>query len=224
MTNKNKLKSQPKAIIFDMDGVIIDSMPYHFIAWYESLRQFGVRVSCFDVYLKEGERWDKTLNHLLIRSGCLPTPVLLKKIFSLRQKIFKKYFKRFIFNDVMELLACLKGKGYLLGLVTGTPLREVERILPVSIRSLFDHIVAGDQVKEGKPHPEPYLKAARSLKVAPKECVVIENAPLGIESAKRAHMFCIALTTSLSREYLSGADMVLNELKEISGFIDSRCL
>jgi beta-phosphoglucomutase len=224
VNNRKKLKSRPKAIIFDMDGVIIDSMPYHFIAWYESLGEFGVRVSCFDVYLKEGERWDKTLNHLLIRAGRLPTPVLLKKIFSLRQRIFKRYFKRFIFKDVMELLTCLKRKGYLLGLVTGTPLREVERILPVSIRRLFDHIVAGDQVKEGKPHPEPYLKAAGSLQVKPQECVVIENAPFGIESAKRANMFCIALTTSLPREYLSGADMVLNELKEISGFIDSRCL
>ncbi len=223
VNNKKKLKSQPKAIIFDMDGVIIDSMPYHFIAWYESLGQFGVRVSCFDVYLKEGERWDKTLNHLLINAGRLPTPVLLKKIFSLRQKIFKKYFKRFIFKDVMGLLICLKKKGYLLGLVTGTPLREVERILPVSIRRLFDHVVAGDQVKEGKPHPEPYLKAAKALKVKPQECVVIENAPLGIKSAKRAHMFCIALTTSLPHEYLKGADAVFCEFKEISSFIDSSC-
>ncbi|MFA6216854.1 MAG: HAD family phosphatase [Candidatus Omnitrophota bacterium] len=223
MSIKNKLKSRPKAIIFDMDGVIIDSMPYHFIAWYEALRQFGVRVSCFDVYLKEGERWDKTLNHLLFRAERQPTPDLLKEIFSLRQKIFRKYFKRFIFKDVVELLSCLKKKGYLLGLVTGTPRREIERILPVPIRRLFDHVVAGDQVKEGKPHPEPYLKAAKSLKVKPKECVVIENAPFGIESAKRAHMFCIALTTSLPREYLRGADMVVNELKEISRSLDLSC-
>ena len=218
-----KLKFKPKAIIFDMDGVIVDSMPYHFLAWYEALRPWGVRVSCFDVYSREGERWDKTLKSLLRRTKIKPREEVLGEIFSARQKIFKNNFKRFIFKGVEEFLLCLKGKGYLLGLVTGTPDREIKEILPQRIEGLFDTIIAGNQVKHGKPHPEPYLKAALSLGLRPKECVVVENAPLGIESAKRAGMFCIALATSLPEEYLREADIVVNELEEIIGIIDKSC-
>ena len=74
------LNFKPRAIIFDMDGVIVDSMPYHFIAWYEALRPFGVRVSCFDVFSREGERWDKTLIELLKASGIKPSKMILNKI------------------------------------------------------------------------------------------------------------------------------------------------
>lgn len=212
-----------KAVIFDMDGVIVDSMPYHFIAWYETLRPFGIRVSCFDVYSKEGERWDRTLKDLLKRESITVSRHTLKKIFSSRQRIFKKNFKRFIFKGAYDLLLCLKKRRYILGLVTGTPLNEVEKILPLRIRKLFDSIVAGDQVKKGKPHPEPYLKIARVLRIRPADCVVIENAPFGVESAKKAGMFCIALTTGLPKPYLKDADVVAEKLQDIPGIVDKYC-
>ncbi|MDD4939167.1 MAG: HAD family phosphatase [Candidatus Omnitrophica bacterium] len=221
---RKRLKFKPKAVIFDMDGVIIDSMPYHFIAWYESLRSLGVRVSCLDIYKNEGERWDKTLKGLLAGSGINPAPGVLKKIFFNRQKIFKKYFRRFIFKGTRECLECLRKKGYLLGMVTGTPGVEVKRILPESLRKIFHCVVTGEQVKQGKPHPEPYLRAANILNVRPKECVVVENAPLGIESAKKAGMFCVALSTGLPPEYLKGADMVLGELNELGLVIERVCV
>jgi beta-phosphoglucomutase len=216
-------KRRPKAIIFDMDGVIVDSMPYHFLAWYEALRPFGIRVSCFDVYTKEGERWEKSLKDFLKRAGVEPTSARLKKIFLLRQRIFKRYFKRFIFKGAEEFLACLKNRNYLLGLVTGTPMDELKEILPLRIYNLFDYAVTGDHVKRGKPHPDPYLKAAKGLGLRPRECIVVENAPLGIESAKRAGMFCVALTTSLPREYLKRADVVVDSLEDITGIIDKSC-
>jgi HAD superfamily hydrolase (TIGR01509 family) len=214
---------KPKAIIFDMDGVIVDSMPYHFLAWYEALRPWGVRISCFDVYSKEGERWEKTLKYLLTKAKIKATPQVLKKIFSQRQKIFRRYFKRSIFKGTEEFLYCLKRKGYLLGLVTGTPYVEVRAILPQRIRGLFDSIITGNEVKNGKPHPEPYIKAALELNVQVSQCVVVENAPLGITSAKSAGMHCIAITTSLPREYLKGADIVVNDLRQIPGIIDKSC-
>lgn len=218
-----KISLKPKAVIFDMDGVIVDSMPYHFLAWYEALMAWGIRVTCFDVYSKEGERWDVTLKSLLGDAGIKPAPELLKRIFSLRQRIFKKYFKCFIFKGAQDFLFCLKNNGYLLALVTGTPTQEIKRILPKKIRGLFDACIAGNQVKRGKPHPEPYLKASLALGVKPAECIVVENAPLGIESAKRAGMFCIAVTTSLPKEFLSSADMVVSRLDEIFGVIDKTC-
>ncbi len=214
-----KLKIRPRAIVFDMDGVIVDSMPYHFIAWYEALRPWGVRVSCFEVYAQEGERWETTLKGLLKREKIKPTQKILSAIFSLRQKIFKRYFKRYIFHGAYELLVDLRRQGFILGLVTGSPLNEIRRILPVKLLKLFTAVVAGNQVKNGKPHPEPYLRAARLLQLSPKECLVIENAPFGIISAKRAGMACIAVSTSLPKEYLSGADIVVSQLNQISSFI-----
>jgi beta-phosphoglucomutase len=217
-----RLKGKVRAVVFDMDGVIVDSMPYHFLAWYEALRPLGVRVSCFDVYSKEGERWDKSLKDFLRHAKIKPTRKILKQIFLLRQKIFRKYFKRLLFKGAEEFLNCLKEK-YRLGLVTGTPTVELNRILPKRVKRLFESIVAGDHVKKGKPHPAPYLQAAKNLGVLPRECMVVENAPYGIESAKRAGMFCVAVTTSLPKEYLKKADIVVENLEEISGIIDRGC-
>ncbi|MDD3344960.1 MAG: HAD family phosphatase [Candidatus Omnitrophica bacterium] len=214
-----KFKIKPEAVIFDMDGVIVDSMPYHFIAWYEALRPWGVRVSCFEVYAQEGERWETTLKGLLAREKIKPSHRLLKEIFSLRQKIFKRYFKRHIFCGAYELLEELKKRGFLLGLVTGSPLNEIKRILPARMRRLFASVVAGNQVKNGKPHPEPYLTAARLLGVRPQNCLVVENAPFGISSAKKAGMACVAVSTSLPREYLSEADAVVDRLSRITDHI-----
>ena len=205
-----------------MDGVLIDSMPYHFLAWYEALRPYGVRVSCFDVYSKEGEKWSKTLKDLFTQSGIKPTPRLLNEVFCKRQKVFKRLFKRYIFSGAAELLSFLSKQGYRLGLVTGTPKNEVNTILPRNIISKLEIIVAGDQIKRGKPSPDPYLKAACLFGLKPRECLVVENAPLGIRSAKKAGMFCVAVTTSLPKEYLKEADLIIDKLGDIPNLL-SRC-
>ena len=179
------------------------------------LRRHGVRINLFDVFAKEGERWEKSLKMFLRCAGLKPTKKLMRKIFAERQKIFKQHFKRYIFSGSAELIRCLKGQGYRLGLVTGTPFRDVKKILPRAIYACFDVIVGGDSIRRGKPHPEPYLKAARRLKAKPQECLVVENAPLGIASAKKAGMFCVALTTSLPREYLKTADCVVGSFDDI---------
>jgi beta-phosphoglucomutase len=218
-----KIKQRPQAILFDMDGVIVDSMPYHYLAWYESLRPLGIRVSVFEVYLREGERWDKSLKDFLAHAGMHPSSRMLAKIFKLRQKIFRYYFKRRIFEGAEEFLRCLKNKGYILGLVTGTPMVEVKKILPSKLKGLFSVLVTGEMVKFGKPHPAPYLKAAELLGLKPRECLVVENAPLGIRSAKAAGMFCVAITTSLPKSYLKQADIIVDRLEEITGVIEKSC-
>lgn len=218
-----KLNFKPRAVVFDMDGVIVDSMPYHFISWYEALRPLGIRVNCFEIYAKEGEKWEKTLTEFLARAHIPPSKILLNRVFETRRKIFDKYFKRFIFKDAEAILNCLKDRGYTLALVTGTNSREVAKILPAGMRQVFDVIVAGDKVRRGKPYPDPYLKAAKELKLKPSECVVIENAPYGVKSAKSAGMFCIALTTSLPASYLSEADMIIERLDKITTIIDKAC-
>lgn len=209
------MKNKYKAIIFDMDGVIVDSMPYHYISWFETLKPYGISITAFDIYEREGEMWQKSLVDLFRLSGVKAGPKLFNKLIGIKKALFKKYFKRHIFSGAGEILRCIKKSGYRLALVTGTPINEVKKILSKSTVSLFDSIVAGDQVKLGKPDPEPYLKAAKKMKIAPKDCAVVENAPLGIESAKRAGMFCFAVTTSLPRHYLRKADVIVARLEEI---------
>jgi beta-phosphoglucomutase len=214
-----KIRRTVRAVIFDMDGVIVDSMPYHFLSWYEALIPYGIRVSCFDVYCREGERWDKTLRELFRGAGIKAGNKIFQDVLTRKNKLFNRYFKRFIFSGARELLVGLKKKGYALGLVTGTPAAEIKKILPSGIRALFDCIIAGDQVKKGKPDPEPYLRAALALNLPAGNCMVVENAPLGIESAKSAGMFCVALTTSLPKEYLSQADAIAGQLDEIASLV-----
>ncbi|MGA2090756.1 MAG: HAD family phosphatase [Endomicrobiales bacterium] len=213
---RHALPRKPEAILFDMDGVIVDSMPYHFISWYEALRPYDVSVTCFDVYKREGENWEKALRALWRPSGRPLTPAIAQDILKAKNALFKQYFKRTIFHCVEDILPCLHSQGYKLALVTGTTHKEMLSILPAALRNLFSTIVTGDMVRRGKPFPDPYLAAAKKINLLPKQCVVVENAPYGIRAAKAAGMFCIALTTSLPAEYLVRADIVINTIKDIT--------
>jgi beta-phosphoglucomutase len=210
--------SKIRALLFDMDGVIVDSMPYHFFAWYEALKKYGVTVNTQDIYEHEGEKWEITLKYHLVQNN-LPTDLPFRqKIFNYRQKLFRKIFRRHIMPGIPELLQELKTQKYQLGLVSGTPSGDMPQLLSKPLLRLFDCAVGGDLVAHSKPHPEPYRAAAQKLARRPAECLVIENAPLGIRSAKAARMRCLAVTTSLPANYLrkAGADRVcgIKDLRE----------
>jgi len=205
------LRRKFKAMLFDMDGVIMDSMPYHFISWFELLRQYNVRINPMFVFEMEGVRWDKVMKLAFKQSGVELLPQqAIKEIPKKREQIFNKYFKKYIFDGMPEFIKSLKNKGILVGLVSGSYVKEIENILPKDIYRLFDTVISGDMVKRGKPYPEPYLTAAKNLKVLSGECAVIENSPCGIKSAKTAKMYCCAVTTSLPRDLLSEADIIFN--------------
>jgi len=86
----------------------------------------------------------------------------------------------------------------------------------------FDVVITADDVRDGKPNPEPYLTAASRLQARPDECLVVENAPLGIRAAKGAGMDCVALTTTLDARFLTEADAVLATLGDVSAVVSSR--
>jgi len=96
-----------------------------------------VRVSCFEVYNREGQQWDKSLADFLRMGRYNPTPGLMKKVFAERERIFKRYFKRFIFSGVEEFLSLMSDNGYKLALVTGTPKSQLMHILPPSIKKFY---------------------------------------------------------------------------------------
>ena len=114
----------------------------------------------------------------------------------------------------------LKKARFKLALVTGTSIHEVRKILPEKLFQLFDVVVSGSDVQNGKPHPEPYLKAIQRLCISCVDAVVIENAPFGIRSAKKAGLKCFALETSLPRHYLTEADCVFRSIKDLTDEVE----
>lgn len=210
------IPSNINAVIFDLDGVIVDTMPFHAKAWQDTFRKFGIKVTKKEIYLREGEKWDKTFYDIVKLHGYKLTREMKDEVFKHRENVFKNIMKIRLFKDAPALIRCFKKKGYKLAVVTGTPRKEVKRILPKTLYRLFDVIVPSDEVKHGKPHPEPFLRALKKLKVKAKDAIVIENAPNGIRSAKKAGIRVIAVQTSLSKHYLKAADLVIGSLGQLT--------
>jgi HAD superfamily hydrolase (TIGR01509 family) len=204
-----------KTIFFDMDGVVVDSIPYHFISWFEALKKYGVHIEPILMLSMEGSKYEDVLIPAFSKHNKELTPEIIATLPKEREYLFEKYFKRYIFEGVQEFIKSLKNQNILVGLVTGAYYREAQRILPKELFNLFNTIVAGDSVEKGKPDPEPYLTAANNLKVDTRHCLVIENAPYGIRAAKAAGMSCYAIASSLPKSYLSQADTVFETHEEL---------
>ena len=211
-----------KAVIFDMDGVILDSMRYHVRAWQKVFKSLGIDISDHEVYAREGESWRKSTRDFLIMAGCKPSPLLIDKIFQERGLIFDKIFRPKVFNGAGKILKLLDKSGFKLGLVTATPRKDVNRMIPLHLLKFFSVTICGGDTKKGKPSPQPYLMALKKLKLQSDEAIVIENAPHGIRSAKSAHIRCIALSTSLPKIYLKEADMILDSLSGLERYFKGK--
>ena len=212
---KIKNLNKYKAVLFDMDGVIVDSMPYHFISWFETLKKYNVTVSPFDIYENEGEKCEICVKRFFKRDNIKCDDKIIEQVLKLRDKLYKKYFKVHLFPDIEQVLNRLKKQGFLLAIVTGSNRDKVKSMLPKKIVSKFDVIIAADMIKRGKPYPDSYLAAAKQLNVIPDECIVMENAPYGIKAAKAAKMFCVAVTTSLPKQYLKQADFICKKVSDL---------
>lgn len=211
-----------RAIILDMDGVVLDSMPGHLRTWQEALAPLGARVTAADLYPLEGvptERTAKLLTEKLLGEPCSDQEA---------QRLAAK--KRAIFDEsepapvpgMLPLVHDLQGRGFHLALVTGSAQSVVDGALgPTGVTDLFETIVTGDQVTHGKPDPEPYRIAAERLNLTPGECLVVENAPLGIQSAKAAGMTCVALATTLPppRLMAAGADRLFPDAEALRDWL-----
>ena len=213
-----------KAVIFDMDGVITHTMPDHYRAWKTIMIQEGVQVTHFDIYSREGQPGQHSVKELFEKYGVVFSTSRAKAILARKEKYFKKIVRNRFIRGARSFLRSLYKQNFTLALVTGTAHHELRRILPASLHKLFSVVVTGDQVKHGKPHPEPFLKAIKLLDIKPREAVVIENAPFGIKSAKRAGLVCLAIETSLKRKHLKWADKVFSSIKELQQKVHFRHL
>ena len=122
-----------KAVLFDMDGVIVDSMPYHFISWFETLKKYNVTVSPFDIYEKEGEKCETCVERFFKRDKIKCNDKIIAEVLKLRDKLYKKYFKVYLFSDIEPVLNKLKEEGVLLAIVTGSNRDKVKSMLTKKI-------------------------------------------------------------------------------------------
>jgi beta-phosphoglucomutase len=213
----NKLDS----VIFDMDGVITDTMPYHFQAWRTIFANNGIHVTHEDIYKREGQKGIDSVREIFGEKNISFTEEIAHRLLKEKEALFKKIFKRRYISGSRSLIKRLFRQGYRLALVTGTSRTEAEYLLPKDLWNCFEVTVCGSDVKHGKPHPEPYLTALHKLNISPSSTIVIENAPFGIASAKAAGLKCIALETSLPTTYLKQADKVFHSYKDLKNEIQA---
>ena len=206
-----------KAVLFDLDGTLVDNMGLH----YESLREaVGERkkIEPIELFLNEGGNAVMILSELL--SDLNLEEYEIERIFKKKKKIFRKTAAGITMRpEAGKLIRKLRKLNYKIGLVTGSGMEVVDFHLSSRDRSLFHQIITGDDIEKPKPDPESYVKCAEALRVRPEECIVIENAPLGIESAKSAGMICIALLSTVTEEYLKRADFVIKNMAEAEDII-----
>ncbi|MDP8265333.1 MAG: HAD family phosphatase [Candidatus Aceula meridiana] len=212
---KVKYNFDIKSVIFDMDGVITDTMPYHYRAWRKIFSDAGVKMSRMDIYLREGQSSAPCVKEIFALDQKAISDKQVQQVLAQKEKLFKKIFKQRFILGARSFIRKLHAQGFQLGLVTGTARHELLKILPKNLRNLFDVIITGDEVSRGKPHPEPYQKALKVLKCKRSDAIVIENAPFGIQSAKAAGIYCLAIETSLPKKYLKKADQVFHSFKHL---------
>lgn len=212
--NQNKYNF---AIIFDMDGVLVDNGRFHFQSWKAMANKLEFDLT--EKYFREhmsGRRAIDTLRHLAKSKLSLKE---LNKLDAEKEFIYRQLYKGHIkpVKGLKRFLTLLKRHRIKIALATSAPKENVDFTLTaIKMGSFFNVIVGKNHVSKGKPHPEVYLKAAKLLTIDPKNCIVIEDALNGIEAAKRAKMKVIAITTTNKAHELLRADLVIKDFTKIS--------
>jgi beta-phosphoglucomutase len=206
-------------ILFDMDGVLLDSMGAHARAWMTALGEAGLHVDEEEIYLREGEQGEVSARDFLRRAGMMSTKARVRTLLERKEELFAARPDIRLFPGARETVGALAAAGVPLGVVTGTSRAEMERVLPAEIRGPLRVIVTGTDVLHGKPHPEPYLKGVMGLGIKPGRTLVVENAPYGIRSAVAAETVCLAIRSYLADEHLSGARYRIDRIADLLPFL-----
>jgi beta-phosphoglucomutase len=204
-----------RGVFFDLDGVIVDTLHYHYLAWKHMFEQRGGTVDERTVLLHEGRNSREILPILMRESGVEIPPDQQEQFIEDKRAYYRSIVQVKRYPNALETIDELKARGFKVALVTACALKNMQHSLNSEQQAHFDFILTGDEIPRAKPFPDPYLTAARRLGLRPEECVVVENAPLGIEAARNAGMCCVAIETTLGKEYLAGADHILQRLTDL---------
>lgn len=201
-----------KALIFDMDGTLVDSEKLHFDAWRDILRGYGVKNFGFDEFVSYiGASNEKLAQDYIDKAGLA---VGVTEMVGQKQELYLE-----MIPSVKPLPGVMRSvrafaDHYRLAVASSSDCIELEKILTtLGIRHLFEKVVGGDTVVMKKPHPEIYLKTAGLLGLAPDKCLAFEDSESGITAAKSANMFAIAIPNGLSKLHdFSRADRVIERM------------
>ena len=188
-------------------------MEDNFKAWKAVVAEYGLDLKPEDYYPLEGLSV-RELPKRFFEKYHVPVPDE-KEVVRKKEKHYLENHRFSFYPGVEELIKTLRSKGIPIGLVTSGFLNRLTQTAPAGFLEQFDAVVTGDETKEGKPSPVPYLRGAQKLKVKAKECIAVENAPLGIQSAKRAGAYCIAVCSTVDKKYLREADEICDSLQDI---------
>jgi beta-phosphoglucomutase len=225
---RNKVKGMDamiKAIGFDMDGVLVDTMKNHARAWHQTFLEHKYNIDEQIIFQLEGMNGPQTIDWLNDHYSFSLTDDSKEEVCNRKRAIFKEINVLSFFEDTIDTIRYIQKQGLKTALITGSNREFAEEVLN-SKQLTFDVIVTGSDVKNSKPHPEPYQKAMEALLINPENWLIVENAPLGITAAKEAGAQVLAIETSLSKKYLAHADEIISspvQLKEtINKWVNER--
>jgi beta-phosphoglucomutase len=203
-----------KGCIFDLDGVIVDTAKYHFLAWRKLANDLGFDFSEKDNEQLKGVGRERSLEIILGWGGVKKTPQQMVELAAKKNDWYINYVNNLqpdeILPGVSQFLIELRGIGIKIAL--GSASKNAKLILDkLNITNYFDAIIDGTNVSRAKPNPEVFLKGAKELGLDPNACIVFEDAKAGIEAAKSGGMYCVGIG---EKENLKNADYWLN------GFVD----
>lgn len=213
---------RPKAVLFDMDGVLYDSMPNHAVAWQKSMEQFDIHMTADDAYATEGARGVDTIKKMVKAQQHRDIgEEEAQRMYDVKTSIFHEMPVAQIFDGVKELMQKIKDCGMKIGVVTGSGQRPLIARLINDFGDFIteEHIVTAYDVKNGKPAPDPYLMGMQKVGTTPCETIVVENAPLGVKAGVAAGSFTIAVNSGpLPDSALAeqGANIVMPNIKYLA--------
>lgn len=203
-----------KAILFDMDGVLVDSEHFHCKSYIKALEKYGIYLT-EEEYFLEWTRQGKGIRDFLIKRGI---KLNAEEIREVKREIYHQMLREHLkpMEGMRELLDELD-KTFKLALVSSSYKVDIELILELTkLEKYFDCIVAKDDVSKIKPDPEAFLLAAKKLNVRPEECIVVEDAEKGVIAAKKGGMKCIAIPCKYTMDNdFSGANTVVRNVQEL---------
>lgn len=203
-----------KGVLFDFDGVLAKTMEDHFRAWKNALSDLGIEIEESDYYLLEGMKLLEIAKILCDKHG-----KSIEHYDKIVEKKVEYYIKEHTFQlypGVEQFLDLLDCKNISKAIISASVYEQLVKSAGKKFLDRFDFIVHGDSTKEGKPSPYPYLAAMGGLGLSPEECIAVENAPLGIISAKKAGLYCIAICSTVEKEKLDKADKIVNSFNEFT--------
>ena len=184
-----------RAVLWDMDGTLVDSADYHWQAWRDSMSAERFPITHEQFLSTFGQRNDSILRHWL---GERATPELIQRIGDAKEARYRQHVRDHgivALPGALDWVKRLRREGWSQAIASAAPRANIETILDaLHARGCFQAIVAAEDVHRGKPDPEVFLVAATKLRVAPKSCIVVEDAAHGIEAARAAGMKSIGVS------------------------------